>query len=134
MLGYEIIDEIRPYIQNARFVCSPATNPRLQGRPTLTDISTISSTSLWKSAIGIKRCSIEHDNLTEDRLDEELWDDNFGDFDNEDLREIIDEVTDIADLVQGLRSSDCEQVAKNSHKVVSTCGNLLCPMRHWCKY
>ena len=54
-----------------------------------------------------------------------MWDDNFGDFDNEDLREIIDEaVTDIADLVQGLRSSDSEQVAKNSHKVVSTCGNF----------
>tara|TARA_Y200000002_G_scaffold332602_1_gene298454 strand:- start:2030 stop:2356 length:327 start_codon:yes stop_codon:yes gene_type:complete len=63
--------------------------------------------------------------LTEDWFDEELWDDNFGDFDNEDLREIIDEaVTDIADLVQGLRSSDSEQVAKNSHKVVSTCGNF----------
>ncbi len=63
--------------------------------------------------------------MTEDWFDEELWDDNFGDFDNEDLREIIDEaVTDIADLVQGLWSSDCEQVAKNSHKVVSTCGNF----------
>ena len=63
--------------------------------------------------------------MTEDWFDEELWDDKFGDFDNEDLREIIDEaVTDIADLVQGLRSSDSEQVAKNSHKVVSTCGNF----------
>ena len=63
--------------------------------------------------------------MTEDWFDEELWEDNFGDFDNEDLREIIDEaVTDIADLVQGLRSSDSEQVAKNSHKVVSTCGNF----------
>ena len=55
------------------------------------------------------------------------------DFDDEDLREIIDEaVTDIADLIQGLWSSDWEQVAKNSHKVVSTCGNLaMFNALHW---
>ena len=63
--------------------------------------------------------------MAEDWFDQELWDDNFGDFDNEDLREIIDEaVIDIADLAQGLQSSDWEQVAKNAHKIVSSCGNF----------
>ena len=58
-------------------------------------------------------------------FDQEFWDDNFGDFDQEDLEEILTEaVTDIEDLLAGLSSDDLDVVAKNAHKIVSACGNF----------
>ncbi len=58
-------------------------------------------------------------------FDQEFWDDNFGDFDQEDLEEILTEaVTDIEELLAGLLSDDLDVVAKNAHKIVSACGNF----------
>ena len=58
-------------------------------------------------------------------FDQEFWDDNFGDFDQEDLEEILTEaVTDIEALLAGLSSDDLDVVAKNAHKIVSACGNF----------
>lgn len=58
-------------------------------------------------------------------FDQEFWDDNFGDFDQEDLEEILTEaVTDIEALLAGLLSDDLDVVAKNAHKIVSACGNF----------
>ena len=63
--------------------------------------------------------------MAEPWFDQEFWDDNFGDFDQEDLEEILTEaVTDIEELLAGLLSDDLDVVAKNAHKIVSACGNF----------
>ena len=63
--------------------------------------------------------------MAEPWFDKDFWDDNFGDFDQEDLAEILMEaITDIADLLTGLRSDDLDLIAKNAHKIVSACGNF----------
>ena len=63
--------------------------------------------------------------MAEPWFDQEFWDDNFGDFDQEDLEEILTEaVTDIEALLAGLSSDDLDVVAKNAHKIVSACGNF----------
>jgi len=63
--------------------------------------------------------------MAEPWFDQEFWDDNFGDFDQEDLEEILTEaVTDIEVLLAGLSSDDLDVVAKNAHKIVSACGNF----------
>ena len=63
--------------------------------------------------------------MAEKWFDQEFWEDNFGDFDDEDLQEILEEaVKDIADLLHGLQSINCEVIAKNAHKIVSACGNF----------
>lgn len=63
--------------------------------------------------------------MAEPWFDQEFWDDNFGDFDQEDLKEILTEaVTDIEELLAGLSSDDLDVVAKNAHKIVSACGNF----------
>ena len=63
--------------------------------------------------------------MAEPWFDQDFWDDNFGDFDEEDLEEILTEaVTDIEDLLAGLLSGDPDLTAKNAHKIVSTCGNF----------
>ena len=63
--------------------------------------------------------------MAEPWFDQEFWDDNFGDFDQEDLEEILTEaVTDIEELLAGLSSDDLDVVAKNAHKIVSACGNF----------
>ena len=63
--------------------------------------------------------------MAEPWFDQEFWDDNFGDFDQEDLDEILEEsITDIAGLLNGIRSGDDGLVAKNAHKIVSACGNF----------
>ena len=63
--------------------------------------------------------------MAEPWFDQEFWDDNFGDFDQEDLEEILTEaVTDIEELLTGLSSDDLDVVAKNAHKIVSACGNF----------
>jgi|TARA_E500000178_G_C16960841_1_gene725946 HPt (histidine-containing phosphotransfer) domain-containing protein len=63
--------------------------------------------------------------MAEPWFDQDFWDDNFGDFDQEDLDEILVEaVTDIEDLLAGVLSDDLDLIAKNAHKIVSTCGNF----------
>ena len=63
--------------------------------------------------------------MAEPWFDQEFWDDNFGDFDQDDLEEILTEaVTDIEMLLAGLSSDDLDVVAKNAHKIVSACGNF----------
>ena len=63
--------------------------------------------------------------MAEPWFDQEFWDDNFGDFDQDDLEEILAEaVTDIEVLLAGLSSDDLDVVAKNAHKIVSVCGNF----------
>ncbi len=63
--------------------------------------------------------------MAEPWFDQEFWDDNFGDFDQEDLEEILTEaVTDIEELLARLLSDDLDVVAKNAHKIVSACGNF----------
>ena len=63
--------------------------------------------------------------MAEPWFDQEFWDDNFGDFDQDDLEEILTEaVTDIEMLLDGLSSDDLDVVAKNAHKIVSACGNF----------
>jgi HPt (histidine-containing phosphotransfer) domain-containing protein len=58
-------------------------------------------------------------------FDQDFWDDNFGDFDKEDLDEILMEaVADIEELLTGLLSNDLDVIAKNAHKIVSACGNF----------
>ena len=58
-------------------------------------------------------------------FDQEFWDDNFGDFDEEDLQEILEEAaSDISKLVSAVRSSDNEVIAKSAHKIISACGNF----------
>ena len=53
--------------------------------------------------------------MAEPWFDQEFWDDNFGDFDQEDLEEMTEAVTDI-ELLAGLSSDDLDVVAKNAHK------------------
>lgn len=63
--------------------------------------------------------------MAEPWFDQEFWDDNFGDFDQDDLEEILTEaVTDIEMLLAELSSDDLDVVAKNAHKIVSACGNF----------
>ena len=63
--------------------------------------------------------------MAEPWFDQEFWDDNFGDFDQDDLEEILTEaVTDIEMLLAGLSSDDLDVVAKKAHKIVSACGNF----------
>ena len=63
--------------------------------------------------------------MAEPWFDQEFWDDNFGDFDQEDLEEILTEaVTDIEELLAGLLSDDLDVIAKNAHKIGSACGNF----------
>ena len=63
--------------------------------------------------------------MAEPWFDQEFWDDNFGDFDQDDLEEILTEaVTDIEVLLAGLSSDTLDVVAKNAHKIVSACGNF----------
>lgn len=63
--------------------------------------------------------------MAETWFDQEFWDDNFGDFDDEDLQEILEEsVLDIEVLLNAIRFSDKEAIAKNAHKIISACGNF----------
>lgn len=63
--------------------------------------------------------------MVEEWFDQELWNDNFEDFDDEDLLEIIEEATeDIKLLIQSLHSDEPDVIAKSAHKIISVCGNF----------